>query len=114
MLTSTLSFCCSALTSLMEAGSVANGPSMTVTDSPTSKSTRISGRSRLASPPPADEVLAATFPVFFAAPWGSRNLTTSSSDSAVGREVAPTNPVTPGVLRTVAHESSVRSIRTRM
>ena len=34
--TSTLSFCCSPLTSLIVAGSVANGPSMTVTDSPTS------------------------------------------------------------------------------
>ena len=43
--TSTLSFCCSALTSLIDAGSVANGPSMTVTDSPTSKSTSIGVRS---------------------------------------------------------------------
>ena len=66
MLTSTLSLCCSALTSLMEAGSVANGPSMTVTDSPTSKSTRISGRSRVASPPPAAAVLAAALPAFLA------------------------------------------------
>ena len=32
METSTLSFCASALTSLMVAGRVANGPSMTVTD----------------------------------------------------------------------------------
>src|SRR3712207_5428142 len=41
--TSTCSFCCSALISLIVAGSVANGPSMTVTDSPTSKSTRVVG-----------------------------------------------------------------------
>src|SRR3954469_6636708 len=39
METSTCSFCCSALISLMVAGRVANGPSMTVTDSPISKST---------------------------------------------------------------------------
>src|SRR3954470_7979292 len=41
--TSTFRFCASALTSLIVAGSVANGPSMTVTDSPTSKSTSVVG-----------------------------------------------------------------------
>ena len=34
--------------------------------------------------------------------------------SAEGRLDRPTKPVTPGVLRTTAHDSSVRSIRTRM
>src|SRR4051812_13446567 len=43
METSTWSFCCSGLISLMVAGSVANGPSMTVTDSPTSNSTTGAG-----------------------------------------------------------------------
>ena len=56
----------------------------------------------------------AALPGFFAAPCGSRNFTTSSSDSADGFEVAPTNPVTPGVLRTAPHDSSFRSMRTRM
>src|SRR3954471_3635634 len=37
--TRTCSFCCSALISLIVAGSVANGPSMTVSDPPTSKPT---------------------------------------------------------------------------
>ena len=31
-----------------------------------------------------------------------------------GRDVAPTKPVTPGVLRTAPHDSSLSSIRTRM
>ena len=109
--TSTLSFCCSALTSLIDAGNVANGPSMTVTDSPTSKSTRISGRSSVASDEAAPDVLLAAF---FAAPCGSRNLTTSSRVSGDGRDVAPTKPVTPGVLRTAPHDSSLSSMRTRM
>src|SRR3981189_3597387 len=96
--TSTWSLPCSALTSLIEAGSVANGPSMTVTDSPTSKSTRISGRSRLASDDAAP--LAVLFAGFFAVAGGSRNLTTSSSVNGDGFEVAPTQPGTPGVVRT--------------
>ena len=45
---------------------------------------------------------------------GSRNFVTSSRVSGEGRDVAPTNPVTPGVLRTALHEASLRSIRTRM
>src|SRR6476646_2025860 len=97
--TSTLSFCCSALTSLIDAGSVANGPSMTVTDSPTSKSTRISGRSNVASDDAAPAA-AVDLAGFFAAAGGSRNFTTSFSVSGDGRDVAPTKPVTPGVLRT--------------
>src|SRR6476619_4130183 len=97
--TSTLSFCCSALTSLIEAGNVAKGPSMTVTDSPTSKSTSLGVRSL--PPVSGDPVAAAAaaLPGFLAA-GGSRNFTTSSSDSGDGRDVAPTKPVTPGVLRT--------------
>ena len=43
---------------------------------------------------------------------GARILTTSSSVSAEGRWVAPTKPVTPGVLRTAPHDSSLSSMRT--
>src|SRR4051794_41954177 len=50
METSTWSFCCSGLISLMVAGSVANGPSMTVTDSPTSNSTTGAGPAVGAAP----------------------------------------------------------------
>ena len=39
-------------------------------------------------------------------------LTTSSMLSGEGLEVAPTKPVTPGVLRTAPQDSSLRSIRT--
>ena len=66
---------------------------MTVTDSPTSKST----------------AFCATTTFCFG---GASCLTTSSTVSGVGREVWPTKPVTPGVLRTADHDSSVRSIRT--
>src|SRR3712207_3372450 len=107
--TSTCSFCCSALISLMVAGSVAKGPSMTVTDSPTSKSTSVVGAA--AGVPAAVSAPAAARA---AGCWtaGARILTTSSSDSGDGREVAPTNPVTPGVLRTAPHDSSLSSMRT--
>ena len=44
---------------------------------------------------------------------GAIIFTTSSMDSGEGREVWPTKPVTPGVLRTTDHDSSVRSIRTK-
>ena len=78
------------------------GPSMTVTDSPTSKST-----------------VAATFA---ASAWPSACSSGSGASSRgdlveVQRRrlvAVPTKPVTPGVLRTAAHDSSVRSIRTRM
>src|SRR6476660_5928427 len=104
--TSTCSFCCSALISLIVAGSVANGPSMTVTDSPTSKSTTAAGADgeAAASPPPVRAACGAMA--------GARILTTSSMVSGEGREVAPTKPVTPGVLRTAPHDSSLSSIRT--
>ncbi|SKW48785.1 Uncharacterised protein [Mycobacteroides abscessus subsp. abscessus] len=90
---------------------------MTVTDSPTSKSTSMTGRSR--PPGSEDDAVAASAEAaplagFLAGVCGSRNLTTSSSDSGDGREVAPTNPVTPGVLRTAPQDSSFSSIRTRM
>ena len=39
---------------------------------------------------------------------------TSSWVNGDGFEVAPTKPVTPGVLRTAPHDWSLRSIRTRM
>src|SRR5215212_8171380 len=99
METSTCSFCCSALISLIVAGRVANGPSMTVTDSPTSKSTTAAG---------AAVVVAASPPVARAgcgAVAGRRILTTSSMVSGEGFDVAPTKPVTPGVLRTAPQDS---------
>src|SRR5262245_28163292 len=98
--TSTLSFWASTLTSLMVAGSVANGPSITVTDSPTSKSTSTvdlpCAAAWSALPEPAAACLGSTF--------GSRNLITSSWLSGDGLEVAPTKPVTPGVLRTAPQD----------
>ncbi|SLI15400.1 Uncharacterised protein [Mycobacteroides abscessus subsp. abscessus] len=57
---------------------------------------------------------AAAAGAFFCCEAGTRNFTTSSIDSGDGREVAPTKPVTPGVLRTAPHDSSLSSIRTRM
>ena len=99
------------LTSEIVAGSVANGPSMTVTDSPTSKST--STVAPLEAAAAADSPLAALAGASFST-CGARDFSTSVTVSGDGREVAPTNPVTPGVLRTALHEASLRSIRTRM
>src|SRR5690606_5992963 len=90
--TSTLSFCDSGLISLTEAGSVANGPSMTVTDSPISNST--------AGPVGA---LTAAF-LLSSAGLGARSLATSSRLSGLGLLDRPTKPVTPGVLRTAAQD----------
>ena len=48
---------------------------------------------------------------------GASHLMTSSRDSGAGRSarsVAPTKPVTPGVLRTQEYDSGLSSIRTRM
>src|SRR5664279_6613081 len=73
--TSTLSFWASGLTSLMVAGSVANGPSITVTDSPTEKSTSV----RTGAVPLPDWACAA-----FRGAAGARILTTSSTDNAEG------------------------------
>jgi hypothetical protein len=106
METSTCSFCCSALISLIVAGRVANGPSMTVTDSPTSKSTTAVGAAAVVV-----LVVSAVFVVCGPAAGASR-LTTSSMLSGEGRDVAPTKPVTPGVLRTAPQDSSLRSMRT--
>ncbi len=79
---------------------------MTVTDSPTEKSTSV----RTGAEPGVVATLAA-----LRGAAGVRILTTSSIVSADGFcAVAPTNPVTPGVLRTALHDWSVRSIRTRM
>src|SRR3954464_515855 len=99
METSTCSFCCSALISLIVAGSVANGPSMTVTDSPTSKATRggvapVAGGPTGAAARPA--VAASAALAACGATAGARILTTSSIVSGEGFEVAPTKPVTPG------------------
>src|SRR3954470_7789217 len=99
--TRTFSFWPSALTSLIVAGSVANGPSMTVTDSPTSKSTSMVD---LAGP------LALFLPsAAFGSTCGRRNFRTSSMVNGEGLDVAPTKPVTPGVLRTALHEESLSS-----
>src|SRR3712207_506852 len=87
--TSTCSFCCSALISLMVAGSVAKGPSMTVTDSPTSKSTSVVGAAAVV--PPAASVPPAVRAAGCCTA-GARILTTSSRVSGEGREVAPTKP----------------------
>src|SRR3954467_1420414 len=78
--TSTFSFCASALTSLIVAGSVANGPSMTVTDSPTSKSTSTDDL-------PGPVATSALFPLAAAclgSTRGRRNLMTSSWVSGDG------------------------------
>jgi hypothetical protein len=74
--TSTLSFCWSALISEMDPGSCANGPEVTVTDSPTCHS---------------------TCGLSFSTGLVSRILATSFSDSGVGLAPEPTKPVTPGV-----------------
>src|SRR5215210_7588971 len=100
--TSTLSFWLSALISEIEAGSVSNGPSVTVTDSPTVKSTLISG-----------DVLAAPGAGALGASVGASIEKTSSSVRGTGWCVCPTKPVTPGVCRTAPHDSSVRSMRTK-
>src|SRR3954452_17067659 len=76
--TSTFSFCESAWISLIDAGRVTNGPSMTVTDSPISKSAAL---------------VSTTFSFFSCS--GARNFMTSSSESGDGRCVCPTKPVTP-------------------
>src|SRR5215213_8704171 len=98
--TSTLSFCASGLISEIVAGRVSKGPSMTVTDSPTSKSTTRTGA-------------AALVPGFsLTSRLGASMEKTSLVLSGTGWWVLPTNPVTPGVCRTAPHDSSVRSIRT--
>ena len=90
------------LTSFTVAASVANGPSITVTDSPTS----YSGDVFLAA-----AAWAAGLP---SAGAGASSEATSPSGSGEGLLDRPTKPVTPGVFLTTAQDSSVRSIRTRM
>ena len=90
--TSTLIFCVSALISEIVAGNVSNGPSMTVTDSPTVKSTSADADDA--------EPLDAAAPSAEAS--GSSNVgfsivTTSSIDNGYGWCALPTKPVTPGV-----------------
>src|SRR5579875_271968 len=98
--TSTLSFWVTGLTSFTVAGSVANGPSITVTDSPTSYS--------------GVGFLTVSGCLTPSAGAGASSAATSLSGSGDGLLDSPTKPVTPGVLRTTAHDSSVSSIRTRM
>jgi hypothetical protein len=87
--------CESAWISLMDSGRVANGPSMTVTDSPISKSAL-----------GLDDLLLLLL-------LGREELQDLVDGQRRGRWVWPTKPVTPGVLRTADHDSSVRSMRTR-
>src|SRR6478672_4970962 len=107
METSTLSFWVSGLISEIVAGRVSKGPSMTVTDSPTSKSTT---RTSLGAPVP--DAAAPSAPAA-ASKVGASIVKTSSIDSGTGWCALPTNPVTPGVWRTAPQLSSVRSMRTR-
>ena len=79
---------------------------MTVTDSPTSKSTTAAAAGAAAAVSP---VVRAACGVMA----GTRIFTTSSMVSGEGLDVAPTKPVTPGVLRTAPHDSSLSSMRTR-
>ncbi len=105
---------CSALTSLIDAGSVANGPSMTVTDSPTSKSTSMTFDAAAAAASTPSAAAPRDAAGFLASVRGIRNCSTSLSESGDGLLVIPTKPVTPGVLRTAPHDSSLSSMRTRM
>ena len=83
---------------------MSNGPSVTVTDSPTVKSTLIC-EAALAAPAAVVGCLGSSD--------GASIEKTSSSVSGTGWCVWPTKPVTPGVCRTAPHDSSVRSMRTR-
>lgn len=109
--TRTLSFADSASISEIVAGIPSKGPSVTVIDSPTSKSTSISR----AEPWEPDSAPVAAPPLAGAcfSSVGASIEMTSSGVSGTGWWVCPTNPVTPGVWRTTPHDSSVRSIRTR-
>src|SRR5690349_3447170 len=99
MFTSTLSFERSTSISLIAPLKSANGPATTRTCSPVSNSSR--GRAFFC---------ATSAPSTFPTP---RMSSTSRRDSGVGLAPLPTNPVTPGVLRTTYHESSSSSWRTR-
>src|SRR5690606_102125 len=103
METRTLSFWPSTLISEIVAGSVSNGPSVTVTDSPTSKSTSTAALALVA---------AAVDAAVLGASVGASIEKTSSLRSGTGWCACPTKPVTPGVLRTAPHDSSVSSMRT--
>src|SRR6476660_649943 len=103
--TSTLSFWLSALISEIVAGRVSNGPSMTVTDSPTSKSTTLTSVAFFVPGLPVASSLVSRL--------GASMVKTSSRLSGTGWWVWPTKPVTPGVWRTAPQLSSVRSMRTR-
>src|SRR5690625_7943097 len=71
----------------MVAGRVSNGPSVTVTDSPTENSTCTAGALAGAAPVGAG---------VFASIVGASMDMTSSRVSGTGEWVLPTNPVTPG------------------
>src|SRR3954453_10642639 len=106
--TRALTLCDSALISVIVAWSVANGPSTTMTESDTAKSAT-STFFRVAAPPPARSGAAASA---WAATAGASMLSTSSRLSGTGWWLCPTKPVTDGVCRTAAQDSSVRSMRT--
>ncbi len=79
---------------------------MTVTDSPTSKSTTRTSLGAVCFESPEPEPAAASKD-------GASIVKTSSIESGTGWWALPTKPVTPGVWRTAPQLSSVRSMRTR-
>src|SRR3954453_1111864 len=109
--TSALTRWASALISVIVAWSVANGPSTTITESPSSKSATSTGFLAAVAVPPAAAGPAAASALATTA--GASMFSTSDMLSGTGWWAWPTKPVTEGVWRTAAHDSSVRSIRTR-
>src|SRR5215211_3490512 len=103
--TSALSRWLFTLISVIVAWTPANGPSTTMTESPTAKSVTSIFFLRRAGPS-LEAVAAATTA-------GASIFSTSSRLSGTGEFECPTNPVTDGVWRTVDQDSSVKSIRTR-
>src|SRR6478735_700440 len=111
--TSALTRCDSALSSVMVACSVANGPSTTMTESETSKSATATGFFAAAPDAALGVPAAAASASARATTAGASMLSTSDIDSGTGWWLWPTKPVTDGVCRTADHDSSVRSMRTR-
>ena len=112
--TSTRSFAWSRLISSIVPVKSANGPVVTRTVSPTSRSMSICGFSGTTwtSPPSPPASVASSVSSTYSLGI-LRVLATSRSDSGTGlMPLAPTNPVTAGVWRTMPHVSSSMSIRT--
>src|SRR4051794_8522425 len=103
----------SALISVIVAWSVANGPSTTMTESETSKSATSIGFFAATAPDAAGVPAATASASARATTAGASMFSTSVIESGTGWWLWPTKPVTDGVWRTAAHDSSVRSMRTR-